>query len=270
MINYTPGDGATTITINGVVVTGVIGQSFAGDYGTLVITGFDPVAHTISYTYTLADNVDHDSDATPFETFAVVVSDSDGNPADDASGNLIIDIINDAPIARDDTDSVVEGGSTNGNVLTGVGGDGNPAGADTPGADDYAPNAVVGVAAGDTEANLTNGSGVGVVVAGTYGTLVLNANGTYTYTATAGSNPPPGATDVFTYTIIDNDGNASNAELIISVIDDRTPTVDVPTRARPAPASTRRACRRGLASRKARARPPIRRQTPTIARSPRA
>ena len=156
VINYTPGDGATTITINGVVVTGVIGQSFAGDYGTLVITGFDPVAHTISYTYTLADNVDHDSDATPFETFAVVVSDSDGNPADDASGNLIIDIVNDAPIARDDTDSVVEGGSTNGNVLTGVGGDGNPAGADTPGADDYAPSTVVGVAAGDTEADLTN------------------------------------------------------------------------------------------------------------------
>ncbi len=87
----------------------------------------------------------------------------------------------------------------------------------------------MGVAAGDTEANLTNGSGVGVVVAGTYGNLVLNANGTYTYTATAGINPPPGATDVFTYTIIDNDGNASNAELVISVIDDRTPTVDVPT-----------------------------------------
>ena len=150
------------------------------------------------------------------------MTDDDG---DVASGDLIIDIVNDAPIARDDTDSVVEGGVTNGNFLTGVGGDGNPAGADTPGADNYAPNAVVGVAAGDTEANLTNGSGVGVVVAGTYGNLVLNANGTYTYTATAGSNPPPGATDVFTYTIIDNDGNASNAELVISVIDDLVPDV---------------------------------------------
>ena len=62
MINFTPGDTPATVTINGIVVTGVVGQTFAGDYGTLVITGYNP-AGTISYTYTLADNVDHDSDA---------------------------------------------------------------------------------------------------------------------------------------------------------------------------------------------------------------
>ena len=119
---------------------------------------------------------------------------------------------------------MVEGGSTNGNVLTGVGGDGNAAGADTPGADDLPASPVVGVAAGDTDANLTGGVGVGGTgIAGTYGTLVLNADGTYTYTATAGTNPPPNATDTFTYTIVDNDGNLSNAELVISVIDDKQP-----------------------------------------------
>ena len=226
VITYTPGDGATTITINGVVV--VVGAVIAGDYGTLEITAFDPVAHTINYTYTLEDNVDHDSDATPFETFEVVVSDSDGNPADDATGDLIIDIVNDAPIARDDTDSVVEGDATNGNVLTGAGGDGNPAGADTPGADDYAPNTVVGVVTGGNDAVDTNNPAtVGVVIVGTFGNLVLNADGSYTYTATA-VDPPENAEDVFTYTIIDNDGNMDSATLTIDVIDDLTPTVDAP------------------------------------------
>ena len=192
-------------------ITGPFPQTIAGDYGTLTITAHDPVAYTINYTYTLNDNVDHDSDPTPFESFEVVVSDSDGNPADDATGNLIIDIINDEPIARDDTDSVVEGESVNGNVLTGVGGDGNPAGADTPGADDFAPDTVVGVVTGSNDAvDTDNPATVGVAIAGTYGTLTLNADGSYTYTATA-VDPPENAQDVFTYTIIDADGASSNA-----------------------------------------------------------
>ncbi len=160
----------------------------------------------------------------------VTAVDGDGDPISQTiniGGSLVFE--DDGPTAVDDTDSVIEGDSTNGNVLSGLGGDGNPAGADLPGADGLPANAVVGVVAGDTEANLTNGSGVGVPIAGTWGSLTLNANGTYTYTATAGLDPPPGATDVFTYTIIDNDGDPSNAELIITVIDDLEPTVDVPT-----------------------------------------
>ena len=155
------------------------------------------------------------------------VTDADGQQA---NGNLVIAIADDGPIAADDTDEVVEGGSTMGNVLTGVGGDLDAAGADTPGADDLPASAVVGVEAGDTNANVINGDGVGGTgVVGAYGTLVLNADGSYTYTADPDTSPPADAVDVFTYTIIDNDGTASNATITIDVIDDLDPTLDVPT-----------------------------------------
>ncbi|TGT46631.1 hypothetical protein EN810_34035, partial [Mesorhizobium sp. M8A.F.Ca.ET.167.01.1.1] len=58
--------------------------------------------------------------------------DSDGDPA---STTLSIAIVDDVPTAVADTDSVTEGGTASGNVITGVGSDGNAAGADTKGAD---------------------------------------------------------------------------------------------------------------------------------------
>ena len=69
------------MTVNGVAVA--VGATVTGDYGTLTITSI--VGTTVNYSYTLADNVDHDTDLTPFESFTVAVADSDGNPADDAS-----------------------------------------------------------------------------------------------------------------------------------------------------------------------------------------
>ena len=98
------------------------------------------VGLTINYTYTLTDNVDNDTDLTPYESFAVKVADSDGNPADDATATLRIDIVDDAPIARPDVDSVTEDGAlvADGNLITGSGGsDANASDgvADTQGAD---------------------------------------------------------------------------------------------------------------------------------------
>jgi hypothetical protein len=64
-------------------------------------------------------------------------------------------------------------------------------------------------------------TGVGTVILGTYGNLVLNADGTYEYQLTAGTNViPDDATETFVYTIRDADGDISTTKLIIGV----TPT----------------------------------------------
>ncbi|MBY6002270.1 Ig-like domain-containing protein, partial [Tritonibacter mobilis] len=61
----------------------------------------------------------------------------------------------------------------------------------------------------------TGGTNLGGI-AGAYGQLVLNADGTYSYTPTAGMSVPAGSTDVFTYTVIDADGDTATAELTIT------------------------------------------------------
>ncbi|PWF62819.1 hypothetical protein CBX96_14435, partial [Shewanella sp. BC20] len=66
-----------------------------------------------------------------------------------------------------------------------------------------------------SNASASNGS---FVLQGTYGTLTLNSDGTYTYqVTTVGSLIPDNAVDKFSYTIRDSDGDLSSAELNISV-----------------------------------------------------
>ncbi|WP_300482814.1 type I secretion C-terminal target domain-containing protein [Shewanella sp.] len=66
-----------------------------------------------------------------------------------------------------------------------------------------------------SNASESNGS---FIIQGTYGTLTLNDDGTYTYqVTTVGSLIPDNAVDKFSYTIRDSDGDLSSAELNISV-----------------------------------------------------
>ena len=68
-------------------------------------------------------------------------------------------------------------------------------------------------------------------IAGDHGTLHLNADGSYTYQATA-NNITSNTTDVFVYTLKDGDGDLSTTTLTINladvtlVADDQTRTVD--------------------------------------------
>ncbi|WP_353654454.1 Ig-like domain-containing protein, partial [Mesorhizobium sp. C089B] len=106
------------------------------------------------------------------------------------------------PTAHADTDSVASNQFTAeaGNVLTAVGTTSPVTGIDVLGADGAA---VVGVQAGDTNADFTGS--LGVQIQGTYGKLTLNADGSYSYVRDAGSQG--GHDDVFTYTIKDGDGD---------------------------------------------------------------
>ncbi|MCC6926362.1 VCBS domain-containing protein, partial [Novosphingobium sp.] len=143
------------------------------------------------------------------QTFSVSFSvrDQDG---DTANGTLSINVDDDTPIASDDTDAVASGtyGPVAGNVITGVGSDGNAAGADSPGADGgLHVTAVTGAAAGT----------IGGTTNGTYGVLTLNADGSYSYTRNAGT--PGGVNDVFSYTVTDADGDTATATLTIAIAD---------------------------------------------------
>ena len=200
-IVLTSPDGVGSVSINGTVVTGV-NQHIAGASGTLTITSIDLATGHIGYSYTLTDNTSGD---TTHDDFSVVVTDTDG---DTATGTLTVHIVDDVPAASADTNSVAEGGSVSGNVETN----------DIPGADNFAAGGgVTGVVAGNHTATAVSG-GVGTTIHGTYGDLVLNANGSYTYHSTPNS-VTSNVQDTFTYTITDGDGDTSTTTLVINVND---------------------------------------------------
>ena len=186
-------DGLESVTINGVAITEV-GQIVPTAIGELRITGIEP--GRIGYEYRLTDNT---LDASIVDVFEVVVTDSDG---DTASASLTIQILDDGPIAVDDSGSVPAGSHAPiiGNVVDN----------DIPGADDLpAGSAVTGFANAD-------GSAVpGASLQGEFGALTLNGDGSYTYLRDV--NTPGNVSDSFTYDVVDQDGSVSSATLVISI-----------------------------------------------------
>jgi VCBS repeat-containing protein len=212
-IEITSGDAPFSVAINGTAITAV-GQTFTSPSGTLTITSIGATA--IGFSYTLTDNLLNASQ----DSFAITIADADG---DTASGAVMINVIDDVPTARADTDTVAAGSAgTGGNVLTGADTTSGAAGADTPGADGATLN---GIRAG-TSGAFAVVVGAGATVAGQFGTLTIGANGTYTYAKNPGV--PGGSTDVFTYQIVDGDGDLSTATLTITNADSPV-TVSVPT-----------------------------------------
>ena len=177
-------------------------------------------ADTGAYTVTQVAPIDHPADAAENNVafdVSYTVTDSDG---DSVTGHLPINVDDDTPIARNDTDSVAKGAaSTDGNVLTGAGTTSGAAGADSPGADGLA-GGVVGIHAGTT-GSFADVTSAGTVVHGAFGDLVIHADGTYTYTVTV--NGSAGGNDVFTYEIVDADGDVATATLTINVPADSIP-----------------------------------------------
>ncbi|TPJ28756.1 Ig-like domain-containing protein, partial [Mesorhizobium sp. B2-8-3] len=166
-----------------------------GQYGDLTITGTPGTGYT--YSYTLLDSTTGNG---THDDFAVKVVDSDGDPA---STTLTIDIVNDVPTAKADTDAAQSGETVTGNVETGTSTHGLGA-ADTAGADGIASI---------TWTNAVTNAGV-TTVTGTHGVLTVQADGSYSYKAFANTTT---GNDVFTYTIKDGDGDTSPATLTINV-----------------------------------------------------
>ncbi|HMG48576.1 MAG TPA: Ig-like domain-containing protein [Allosphingosinicella sp.] len=162
----------------------VSGGTFTGTYGTLTLNANG------TYSYTLFASVQGlDDGENVTDSFNYTVSDNDGSD----TGTLVFHIagLNDAPVANDDTASTTEDAAVSGNVL-----------------------------ANDTDVDVEP-----LVVAnpgtyvGAYGTLVLAANGSYTYTPNAAAQALDDGevvNDAFSYTA--SDGTASDtATLTVTV-----------------------------------------------------
>ncbi|VVP76709.1 hypothetical protein PS918_01920 [Pseudomonas fluorescens] len=203
-------DGLQTLTVGGIAlvsggVAAGIPQSIVTHLGnTLTITGYNPVTGVVSYSYTLVDNETHESGKganTLTEDLNVVAVDTDGSRA---TGQINVNIVDDLPTARADTPSVVEGGTISGNVLDN----------DIGGADGIA--AVIGVRAGGNPSKAVVG-GLNTQIIGKYGYLTLDADGSAVYHSNPDSVGKEGATDVFTYTVRDADGDQSTTTITIDV-----------------------------------------------------
>ncbi|MFM9550635.1 VCBS domain-containing protein, partial [Pseudomonas monachiensis] len=178
---------------------------------TLTITGFNAATGVVSYSYTLVDNEAHPTangaNSLP-EQFAVTVVDDNGTTA---TGSLDVNIVDDLPKAVYDSNASTASETLltlNGNVLSN----------DVQGADR--------VTVGENAGPVTPGT-----FTGTYGTLVLNANGTYTYTLNTSDadfkalHGGGDGTETFTYTLTDADGDSSTANLVLQIHNNDDPLV---------------------------------------------
>ncbi len=134
----------------------------------------------------------------------------------DIIGLRIGGTVNDAPVALDDVGAareagIVAGSNAAGNVITGS---------------DYDVNGdtlnVIGVRTG-TETGTGVAGTIGTALAGQYGTLTVNANGSYVYAVDNANstvnalNSTQTLTESFTYTISDGKGGTDTATLTITV-----------------------------------------------------
>ena len=182
--------GAITYTLVG-SATGTYGQILLNPDGT--------------YTYTLTSapsTTPHADDGanTLSESFTYKATDALGHST---TSTIVVNIVDDLPTANPDAASVAEGGIVSGNVL----------GNDFSDADGIG---VVGVRAGSDTSTSAIG-GLNSQINGTYGYLTLDAAGNAVYHSNPDAVNGPGATDVFTYTLRDGDGDERTTTITIDV-----------------------------------------------------
>ncbi len=204
IITFDTPDGPAIITINGTTVTGV-DQEITLPTGTLIIVAIN--SGSVEYAFVLTDNTAGGATTQPIN---VTVTDQDG---DSASASFVIDILDDAPVAVADNDLLSAGdfAAATGNVIADAENDG---GRDTQGAD------------GATAISVSFDGNSGIVdgeTPGAYGTLILNRDGSYSYTLdnenldVVALDGTESLTEIFEYTISDSDGDESTATLTITI-----------------------------------------------------
>jgi VCBS repeat-containing protein len=222
-----------TAAVDSVVVTGTGASSVPAGLTNATLRSFLSVTPTAilngtQTSNTLTWNFNSGSEAFDFLatnetlvlTYTVSATDDDGSPLSDTE-NITVTITgtNDGPIAVVDSNTAVEAGGVYNGTL-GTNPSGNVFDNDTD-ADVVDTKTVTGVSAG------TAASAVGSVssgVMGTFGSISIAADGSYTYTVD-NSNPTVQALrtisdtlqDVFTYTMRDTDGVTSTTQVTITI-----------------------------------------------------
>lgn len=183
-------DDTSTVTEDGSVVISVLANDTDAQGNNLTVTSVGPAGHgTVvlnqngTVTYTPSANY-HGPD-----TFTYAISDGNGGTAS-GTVNVTVSSVNDNPIATNETVTVTE---------------------------DIA--AIINVLANDTDID-GNPLSVSAVGNAAHGTVVINQNGTVTYTPAANYSGP----DSFTYTLSDGQGGTSTGTVSITV----TPANDAP------------------------------------------
>ncbi|MCP4596540.1 VCBS domain-containing protein, partial [Neptuniibacter sp.] len=231
--NITADDGLDRLTIEGVDITeaellasSTTPIAITTSRGTLTVIAYNDLTDTVLYNYnsSSATPIDHRA-GDVLDTISITVTDVNARTATDDLDILIEDS---ASIAVDDSNSLEEKASSNtvtGNAIT------DPAGADQLSYD--VTSTVVGLAAGDTGANLVDGATIATELAGNYGTLNIQSNGAYTYTLDNDNNTVDNLsrgsslTDTFTYTLQDADESQTNALITITINGVDEPTITI-------------------------------------------
>jgi VCBS repeat-containing protein len=171
-------------------------------------------------------NPDANENGSPYTTIDFTVNDGDADSATPNTITVIVTAVNDAPTATDDAASVDEDATTTvSNASNGV--------IDNNDTDTESNTLVITNIAhtnGNTESVTSNTTHLnGQSIIGTYGTLTIGANGTYTYVAdqdaTDALDLSDQVDDVFTYTISDGYGGTDTASITVTV----TGVNDAPT-----------------------------------------
>ena len=196
-------DSLVSVTITTLEDDGAL-QYYNGSEWTNVTLNQVITATDISNGY-LRLNPDANDTGSPYTTFAFTVNDGDADSATPNTMTINVTAANDDPVADSESNTVTEG-----NTLTVTDGASDLLDGDTDVDGDSLT--VSGIRTGRESGSGTSGT-VGNELTGTYGTLKVNSDGTYTYTPNDVLGAGDRGTDYFTYTVSDGNGGTDTAEL---------------------------------------------------------
>ncbi|MFO0180363.1 MAG: VCBS domain-containing protein, partial [bacterium] len=215
-----------TKTVTGVVAgiagsaTGSVSTSVTGNYGAITIGANGAFTYVVDETNATVQALRLTSQ-TITDVFTYTVTDT-GGLTSTTQVTITIQGANDAPVSSDDATIAVEaGGLSNGTAGTSPSGNVLTNDSDVDSVANGETKTVTGVAAG---AQLNASGSVGSTVIGTYGSISIGANGTYTYNVD-NSNAAVQAlrlssqtlNDVFTYTMADTLGLTSTSTITVTI-----------------------------------------------------
>ncbi len=196
------GQGLANVRIDALPATGTLLHNGVAVSAGAVISAADIAAGTLVFVPVANAN------GTPYASFSFSVQDSDG-AFDSAPNSLTFNVtpVNDAPLTTGDVGSVAEDATLS-----------------SPAAGVLANDSDVDAGDSKTVSAVFFGTSTGTVgsaLVGNFGTLTLNADGSYSYAANTAAASALGAgqsgTDIFTYTVRDTAGATSSATLSLTV-----------------------------------------------------
>ncbi len=211
----------TNISSNGTSNSGNAAAAVTGTYGVLTMAADG----SYSYVANTAAAEALDASDTVTDVFTYTLKDDADVNSSTATLTITVTGVNDDIIAVDDTDSVNEDATITRTVDDAQELDADDTDVDT---DDVQGSFTITAIRTGTESGTGTGGTIGQALTGTYGTLTVNADGSYAYVAdqNAADNLTTGATatDVFTYTVSDGtDTDTAQITITITGINDNDP-----------------------------------------------